>query len=136
MPDTELNQSGMTPESVEVSDAIEPSEAVLEDVSETQRMEAELFAIEFLTRVLRLRGVKIDREHFLGSELHRRGFGPAVLEQAIAENPAVAGVPLEMLDRMAGESVEFETRKSTALSFAAGIPGGFAMIGTIPGDIT
>ncbi|SLM88673.1 hypothetical protein FM110_02155 [Brachybacterium nesterenkovii] len=41
-----------------------------------------------------------------------------------------------MLDRIAAEVLEFETRMSTAMSFAAGIPGGSAMLGTISGDIT
>lgn len=108
----------------------------LSELSETQQAEAEQFAAEFLKRVLRLRGVRIDREHFLRAELHRRGIGPAAIEQALAENPAAAGIGLEMLDRMASDAVEFETRKSTAVSFAAGLPGGLAMIGTIPGDIT
>ena len=48
----------------------------------------------------------------------------------------IAGLGLDMLDGIAADVVEFETRKSTAMSFAAGVPGGFAMIGTIPGDIT
>ncbi|GAA4528849.1 hypothetical protein GCM10023160_27190 [Brachybacterium paraconglomeratum] len=108
----------------------------LQGVSESQGLEAEKFAIEFLSRVIRLRGVRIDREHFLRSELHRRGISNESIDAAVAENPAASGIGIEMLDRIAAEVVEFETRKSTAMSFAAGIPGGFAMIGTIPGDIT
>lgn len=41
-----------------------------------------------------------------------------------------------MLDRIAADVIEFETRKSTTLSFAAGLPGGLAMAGSIPADIT
>ena len=41
-----------------------------------------------------------------------------------------------MLDEIAASSIGFETRKSTALSFAAGLPGGFAMLGSVPADIT
>src|SRR5699024_9841823 len=58
------------------------------------------------------------------------------ISRAISESPAAAGIELRMLDRIAAEAVEFETRTSTAMSFAAGLPGGFAMLGTIPGDIT
>lgn len=108
----------------------------VDSLPESQKREAEEFAREFLIRVLRLRGVKIDREHFLRAELHKRGIGAATIARAIAENPAAAGIQPRMLDRIAAEVVEFETRKSTAMSFAAGIPGGFAMFGTIPGDIT
>ena len=121
----------------------DPIDAVPEDPSESikglpmaQQLEAEKFATEFIKRVIRLRGVRIDRDHFLEAELHRRGVGGEVIEEAIAVNPAAAGIRLEMLDQIAAGVVEFETRKSTAMSFAAGIPGGFAMLGTIPGDIT
>ena len=118
---------------VEVED--DPT-TVVDSLSEPEKAEAEEFAREFLLRVLRLRGVKIDREHFLHAELHKRGIGEATIARAVAENPAAAGIEPRMLDRIAAEVVEFETRKSAAMSFAAGIPGGFAMLGTIPGDIT
>jgi hypothetical protein len=129
-------QGEMTSQDSETLEAVEDPATLLEDVPESQRKEAEQFAIEFLTRVLRLKGVRIDREHFLRSELHRRGLGTATIDRAIDENPAAAGLSLGTLDRIAVDVVEFETRKSTAMSFAAGLPGGFAMIGTVPADIT
>jgi hypothetical protein len=98
--------------------------------------EAEEFALAFLKKVVRLRGVRIDRAQFLRAELHRRGISAAVIGQAISGNPAMAGVPPTVLDEIARGVIEFETAKSTALSFAAGLPGGFAMIGTVPADIT
>lgn len=101
-----------------------------------QDTEAEQFAIAFLQKVIRLRGVRIDRAQFLTAELHKRGIAPAQIDRAVKENPAVAGISLAMLDEMAESAIDFETGKSTALSFAAGLPGGFAMIGTVPADIT
>lgn len=130
-PKTEIDET-----QPEVLDAAEDPTTPLEGLPESQQVDAEKFAIEFLTRVIRLRGVRIDREHFLRAELHRRGMSPDTIDRALAENPAAAGVSIDLLDRIASETVEFETRKSTAMSFAAGIPGGFAMFGTIPGDIT
>lgn len=103
---------------------------------EEQDSEAEQFAIAFLKKVIRLRGVRVDREQFLRSELHKRGIGTTEIDMAIAENPVAAGISLEMLDEISEDSIRFETGKSTALSFAAGLPGGFAMIGTVPADIT
>jgi len=41
-----------------------------------------------------------------------------------------------LLDKLANDAISFETKKSTALSFAAGIPGGLAMLGTVPADLT
>lgn len=110
--------------------------APLQDLNEEQGREAEEFAIAFLSKVLRLRGVRIDRLQFLHSELHKRGYSREAIERALAENPAVAAVSPAMLDEIALAAIEFETRKSTLLSLAAGIPGGLAMIGTVPGDIT
>ena len=39
------------------------------------------------------------------------------------------------MDKLASDAISFETKKSTALSFAAGIPGGPAMLGTVPADL-
>lgn len=100
-----------------------------------QDREAEAFALEFVGKVLRLRGVRIDREQYLTSELRRRGVGAEVIARAVAERPAVAGVPAEILEVIARQSIAFETKKSTGLAFAAGLPGGFFMLGTVPTDI-
>jgi hypothetical protein len=114
-------------------EGVDPS---INSILDEQDSEAEQFAIAFLKKVIRLRGVRIDRAQFLRAELHKRGVGADAIDQAIGENPAVAGIPPAMLDEIAGSVIEFETAKSTALSFAAGLPGGFAMVGTVPADIT
>lgn len=61
---------------------------------------------------------------------------PADIQRAIAETPVAAGITPVMLDDIALASIHFETRKSSALSFAAGVPGGWAMFATVPGDVT
>lgn len=101
-----------------------------------QDNEAGQFAISFLKKVIRLRGVRIDREQFLRAELHKRGIAATEIDRAVTENPAVAGISPIMLDEIAESVIDFETGKSTALSFAAGLPGGFGMVGTVPADIT
>jgi len=50
--------------------------------------------------------------------------------------PDPPGVPPAHLARLAASTIAFETRKSAAISFATGLPGGFAMLATIPTDIT
>lgn len=107
-----------------------------EEVLQKQGEELEEFAAEFLKKVLRLRGVQIDRAQFLTSELHKRGIAREDIEAAVSSSPAAAGISPAMLDEIAASSIGFETRKSTALSFAAGLPGGFAMLGSVPADIT
>lgn len=120
-------------ENLEVDEDADPS---INSMLAEQDREAEQFAIAFLKKVIRLRGVRIDRAQFLRAELHRRGVGSAAIARAVNENPAVAGISPTMLDKIARSVIEFETAKSTALSFTAGLPGGFAMIGTVPADIT
>lgn len=109
-----------------------------EDLAATpsgQDGEGETFALAFIGKVMRLRGVRVEREQFLTSELRRRGVAEAVIAQAVADRPATAGVPSEILDAIARQSIIFETKKSATLAFAAGLPGGLAMFGTVPADV-
>lgn len=108
----------------------------LQDAMDRQDQEAEAFAKKFLLSAIRLRGVKIEREAFLQQELAKKGLSQAQIDLAIAERPAVAGVDPEILDAIARESIALETNKSSWMSFATGLPGGLAMVGTIPADIT
>jgi hypothetical protein len=101
-----------------------------------QGNDVEKHAIEFLKKVVRVPGVRISRDDFLRQELRERGVPEEVIRSAINTNPAFAGISLADLDRLADQVISYETNKSAAISFAAGIPGGFAMFGTIPADVT
>ena len=79
--------------------------------------------------------VKIDRELFLRKELKGR-YNPEVVEKAIRYSPAYAGISVEEINRIAKSCITAETTRVTAISAAAGIPGGFALIGTVPADLT
>ena len=106
------------------------------ELTAAQRSEAEQQAVEFLKKVVRVPGVRINRDDFLRQELRERGVPEEVIRRTIDTNPAFAGIPLAELDRLAEQVISYETNKSAAISFAAGIPGGFAMLGTIPADLT
>ena len=106
------------------------------ELTAAQRNEAEQQAVEFLKKVVRVPGVRISRDDFLRQELRERGVPEEVIRSAINTNPAFAGISLADLDRLADQVISYETNKSAAISFAAGIPGGFAMFGTIPADVT
>jgi hypothetical protein len=80
-------------------------------------------------------GVRINREAYLSQALARYCSDDQI-RQAVEDSPAAAAIPLELLSKAADDSIRWETGKVTTLSAAAGIPGGFAMIGTIPADIT
>lgn len=77
---------------------------------------------------------RIDREEFLAKELKGK-IGKAQLGNALENGTVNAGVSIEILDRIAQGSISLETSKVTALSTVAGIPGGLAMIGTVPADL-
>ena len=44
-------------------------------------------------------------------------------------------MPSAVLDRIAQDAIEFEVKKCAGLSFLAGIPGGLALVGTVPADL-
>lgn len=78
--------------------------------------------------------VHIDREKFLYKELIKY-YSKEQVEIAIQNNPAYAGIPVSVISRIAKHCINYETNKVSSISFAAGLPGGFAMAGTIPADV-
>ena len=119
-------------EIIEEDDAV----SLVSEASSEQDQQASVYAVFFLKKLVRIRGVRISREDFLRQELRKLHLSDAEIECAIASNPLSAGVSRKSLDKLANDAISFETKKSTALSFAAGIPGGFAMLGTVPADLT
>lgn len=79
-------------------------------------------------------GVKIDRDEFLLKEFSAPKYDK-IRESIIANGPIMAGVPKEDIKRHAKGTINYETTKVTAISTFAGMPGGLAMIGTIPADL-
>ncbi|MYW31120.1 hypothetical protein [Streptomyces sp. SID2119] len=82
----------------------------------------------------RLPGVRIDRASYLRRALARH-CSEAEIRRAIELSPALAGIPLDVLDRVANESITFETAKVSAFSAAAGMPGILALPATVPADL-
>ncbi|MFF2381586.1 hypothetical protein [Streptomyces sp. NPDC058108] len=87
-----------------------------------------------LVSAAKLPGVRISREAYLRSALARH-CSEDDIRRAIEETPAAAGIADDVLDRVANESIRFETAKVSALSAAAGIPGVFALPATVPADM-
>jgi len=79
-------------------------------------------------------GVRVDRSEFLRKELSKY-FDMKSVETAIDKNPAVAGLTIDQLDKIAISCIKYETNKVTTISAAAGLPGGLAMFGTVPADV-
>lgn len=112
-----------------------PETVTLADVANAQDAEAEEYARVFLLKAMRLRGVAINREHFLRAELRRHGIGEETIMAAIALTPIQAGVDQKVLDSIASGAIKFETSKSSLISFASGLPGSFAVLAAIPADL-
>ncbi|MFD3499130.1 hypothetical protein [Streptomyces sp. NPDC058678] len=87
-----------------------------------------------LLAAAKLPGVRINREAYLRSALARH-CSEDDIRRAIEETPAAAGIPVEVLDKVANDSIRYETGKVSALSAAAGIPGIFALPATVPADM-
>ncbi len=83
---------------------------------------------------LRVPGIRISRAAFLQKELFKR-YPQNVIDDAIAFNPAHAGIPVEEMDVIADEVIKYERNCVSGISAALGMPGGVAMVATIPADI-
>lgn len=83
---------------------------------------------------LKVPGIHVDREAFLRKELQNKCM-PDVIDNAVAYNPLYAKIPTETIDNIADEVIKFERACVSGISTALGIPGGVAMVATIPADI-
>ena len=79
-------------------------------------------------------GAKIDRETFLQKE-YAKYCDQATVDKILLNGSAIAGIELTLMDKIAADVIKLHANTATALSFAAGIPGGFAMLATVPADI-
>ena len=97
-------------------------------------MEQQLSLTSVLEDVAKLPLVRIDRNEFLTKSLNKF-CTPEQLQTALTEGTLCAGIPVTILDSLANAVINAETLKVTAISTAAGIPGGIAMAATIPADL-
>ncbi|MFI8894726.1 hypothetical protein [Streptomyces paradoxus] len=86
-----------------------------------------------LASAARLPGVRIHRADYLRKALARY-CSEDEIRRAVDETPAAAGIPLDVLDKAANDSINYEAAKASALSAAAGIPGFIALPATVPAD--
>lgn len=79
-------------------------------LSEAEQDEAEQFALKVIKAAASLKMIRIDRGKFLRTEL-RKHCPDANIDLAVAETPGAAGIPSEVLDAIAVEAIDFETKK-------------------------
>lgn len=79
---------------------------------------------------LNLPGIKVDRDQFLISAFRPYGESVNLREKRPSEI-----FSNQIIERVAKGIVKNHANKVTAISAAAGIPGGLAMLGTVPADL-
>lgn len=83
---------------------------------------------------LKIPGICISREDFLRAEF-RKDFPQETIDDAVAYNPAHAGITPEQIEKYADQVIQFERNCVSGISAALSAPGGVAMAATIPADI-
>lgn len=106
--------------------------AILDAVD--QNGNGEIDIEDIIVMGLKVPGIRIDRANFLEKELHTK-FPKEVIDDAIAHNPLHANIPAEVIDSIAEEVIKYERACVSGISTALGMPGGVAMVATIPADI-
>ncbi len=89
---------------------------------------------DVIIMALKVPGVCIKRDDFLRSEF-MKDYPPEVINDAIAFNPAHAGITPKEIEKYANEVIKYERNCVSGISAALSTPGGFAMAATIPADI-
>lgn len=115
-------------------EAIEATKDIVVPGEDASENEAEEFASKLVRRAASLSGVKIERGVFLRTTLKK--YAPEIdADLAVDSTPIAAGIRASQLDAIARSVIDFETKKCAGLSFLAGIPGGVALVGTVPADL-
>ena len=84
-----------------------------------------------IEQALKIPKVKVNREAFLRDCFANQGI---LIHQILAEGPVASDFSDIELEDIASKLILRRTSESSAMSFAAGIPGGLAIAATIPAD--
>lgn len=83
---------------------------------------------------LKIPGVKINRSEFLKKEFSKY-YDEEIVNQIIKYNPAHENIPLDKVDKIADDIIQYERLCVSGISTALSVPGGIAMAATLPTDI-
>ncbi len=64
-----------------------------------------------LEKVMKIRGVKINREDFLKKELSKY-FSEDIVKKAVQDNPAIAGIEVSEINKIADKVIAYELRQA------------------------
>jgi len=83
---------------------------------------------------LKVPGIKINRAEFLQKEFFKH-YPQEIIDDAITYTPVHAKIPLEEIDKIADEVIQYERTCVSGISTVLGMPGGLTMAATLPMDI-
>ncbi|MBR1713640.1 MAG: hypothetical protein IJ717_01660 [Treponema sp.] len=89
---------------------------------------------DVLKTAVKMPGANVDRDSFLKKELKQYCSDDKV-KLAVEKGVIQANIDRNILEKIADGVINYHSTIVTGTSFAAGLPGGFAMLATIPGDI-
>lgn len=110
------------------------TDAIVEMKSNIVDKAKDIKAEDIIRQAVKLPVVRVDREKFLRKELIKY-YPEDIIALAIERNPAYAGIERKTINEISKQAIDYETNKVSAISFVAGMPGGFAMAATVPADI-
>lgn len=93
-----------------------------------------LIYYKLLNKSLNAPGARVDRAEFLEKNL-KDYCSYEQIEKAINTTVINAEIPVEVVEKIAGSIVKEHTLKVTGISTLTGMPGGVAMVATIPADL-
>ena len=88
--------------------------------------------ISFLNGILKMPGAKINREAYLRKTFSH--LSDSEIRQCLSESPAKVVSQIE-IENAASNAIGSHTAKATAISAISGIPGGVAILATVPADL-
>lgn len=86
-----------------------------------------------ISTAIQIPGVKVNRELFLREQFQKES--KEIIEKIVEVGPVNAQIDRDALRKMAKRIINERTLVSTGASFVAGLPGGLAMVATIPADM-
>ena len=88
-----------------------------------------------LTAALKVPGAKVNREEYLKKEFSKY-YDESTVCTIIENGYKNVDVDKKIIEKIAKSAIRFHASIATSISFAAGLPGGWWMAGTIPADLT
>jgi len=105
------------------------------DAKEFKQLPEERRWYYILGKVMEMPGVKVNRESFLREKFTKYSDDESKISTILKKGTGRAQIPLELIDKIAERVINKHKLIAVGTSAVAGIPGGFAIMGTGPVDI-